>query len=97
MATCGEGKNSITETKAQDKLPIHYIIENMALADFCYPLKSSLVHFMDSIYFEIEKDITDENVILMSKFIEIISIDLERFVEIQQRMKISKGNPGGKT
>jgi hypothetical protein len=52
---------------------------------------------MDSIYFEIEKDITDENVILMSKFIEIISIDLERFVEIQQRMKISKGNPGGKT
>jgi len=28
-------------------------------------LKSSLVYFMDSIYFEIEKDVSDENVAMM--------------------------------
>jgi len=38
------------------------LIENMKMADFCYPLKSSLVYFMDSIYFEIEKDVSDDNV-----------------------------------
>jgi hypothetical protein len=34
----------------------------MKLADFCFPLKQALVYFMDSIYFDIEKDVSDDNV-----------------------------------
>jgi len=54
----------------------------MQLADFCFPLKSALVYFMDSIYFDIEKDVSEENIQKMINFIVIISNDLERFLEI---------------
>jgi hypothetical protein len=54
----------------------------MKLADFCFPLKSALTYFMDSIYFDIEKDVSDENIQKMFFFLEIISEDLERFIEI---------------
>ena len=57
------------------------------MADFCFPLKSALVYFMDSIYFDIEKDVSDENIQKMFSFNEIIATDLERFVEIQTRVK----------
>ena len=66
------------------------ILENMHLADFCFPLKSALVYFMDSIYFDIEKDVTDENIQKMYDFLQIIAADLERFIEIQQRNNQSK-------
>lgn len=59
----------------------------MQLADFCFPLKSALVYFMDSIYFDIEKDVTDENIGKMYDFMQIISVDIEKFIEIQQRNK----------
>ena len=62
LARCGEGKNSVTESIASEKMSLEDVIKNMEMADFCYPLKSSLVYFMDSIYFEIEKDVSDENV-----------------------------------
>jgi len=62
----------------------------MEMADFCYPLKSSLVFFMDSIYFHVEKDVSDENIAKMQKLIQIIYLDLEKFLDIQQRVK-SKG------
>lgn len=64
----------------------------MKLADFCFPLKSALTKFMNNIYFEIEKDVSDENIAKMFKFLEIVSDDLSRFVEIQMRMKSSKGS-----
>ena len=57
----------------------------MKLADFCFPLKKALVSFMDSIYFDIEKDVSEENIQKMINFIVIISNDLERFVEIQMK------------
>lgn len=87
LAYCGEGKNAGTETRCQEKLPIEDILENMQLADFCFPLKSALVYFMDSIYFDIEKDVTDENIGKMYDFMQIISVDIEKFIEIQQRNK----------
>ena len=65
LGNCGKGKNSVTESIAADKMSLFDLIENMKMADFCYPLKSSLVYFMDSIYFEIEKDVSDENVAMM--------------------------------
>jgi hypothetical protein len=97
LAYAGEGKNAGTETRAQEKLPINDIIENMKLADFCFPLKSALTYFMDSIYFDIEKDVSDENIQKMISFLEIISEDLERFIEIQQRLKQKSQGGGGKT
>jgi len=59
----------------------------MKLADFCYPLKNAIVYFMDSIYFDIEKDVSDENINKMFDFIQEISKDLKNFIEIQTRMK----------
>lgn len=58
----------------------------MKLADFCYPLKNAIVYFMDSIYFDIEKDVSDDNINKMYDFIQEISKDLKNFVEIQTRM-----------
>ena len=72
LAKCGEGKNSNTEAIASDKLPLSDLIRNMEMCDFCYPLKSSLVYFMDSIYFDVEKDVSEENIGKMNKVIKII-------------------------
>ena len=87
LAVSGEGKNAATESRAQEKLPIDDILANMKLADFCYPLKSAIVYFMDSIYFDIEKDVSDENINKMFDFIQEISKDMKNFNEIQMRMK----------
>jgi hypothetical protein len=62
LALSGQGRNSATEAIASDKLPIDDLIKNMEMADFCYPFKSALVFFMDSIYFEVEKDVSDDNI-----------------------------------
>jgi hypothetical protein len=70
------------------------LIENLRMADFCYPLKSSLVYFMDTIYFDIEKEVTDENIAKMNMVIEIIYEDLEKFIRIEQRVQKAKdGKP----
>jgi len=83
LGHCGEGKNSVTEGIASDKLSIDDLIENLRMADFCYPLKSSLIYFMDTIYFDVEKDVTDENIAKMNMVVEIIAEDLERFIRIE--------------
>jgi hypothetical protein len=73
----------LTEGIASDRLPLDDLIENLRMADFCYPLKSSLVYFMDTIYFDIEKEVTDENIAKMNMVIEIIYEDLEKFIRIE--------------
>ena len=87
LATGGEGHNSTTEALASDRLPIDDLISNLEIADFCYPLKSSLIYFMDSIYFDIEKDITDDNIVKMFKVVQMINDDLEKFFEIEMRVR----------
>jgi len=87
LATGGEGHNSTTEAIASDRLPIDDLISNLEIADFCYPLKSSLIYFMDSIYFDIEKDITDDNIVKMFKVVQMINDDLEKFFEIEMRVR----------
>lgn len=77
-------------------MPINDIIENMKLADFSFPLKSALTGFMNSIYFDIEKDVSDENIQKMFEFLKIISEDLDRFVEIQMRLRSSKNTTNNK-
>jgi len=87
LATGGEGHNSTTEAIASDRLPIDDLISNLEIADFCYPLKSSLIYFMDRIYFDIEKDITDDNIVKMFKVVQMINDDLEKFFEIEMRVR----------
>ena len=87
LSQCGDGKNSTTEAIAAEKIPLDDLIANMRMADFCYPLKSSLIQFMNSIYFDIEKDISDENIAKMWQIIQIMNQDIEKFQEIQQRVK----------
>ena len=82
LAKCGEGKNSNTEAIASDKLPLSDLIRNMEMCKFCYPFKSSLVYFMDSIYFDVEKDVSEENIGKMMKVMKIIIQDFDRFHEI---------------
>ena len=78
-------------------MPIDDVLENMKLADFCFPLKNALVYFMDSIYFDIEKEISEENIQKMIQFIFIIANDLERFIEIQAKLKQSKNSQNKQT
>jgi len=59
------------------------VIVNLKIADFCYPLKQALVFFMESIYFDIEKEVSEDNIERIKQFVNILSNDLERFVEIE--------------
>jgi len=58
---------------------------NMKLVDFCYPMKYSLMNFMKNIYFEIEKEISEEFSMNVWQVIQIVVDDLKKFVEIMQR------------
>ena len=87
LGRCGEGKNSVTESIASEKMSLGDCIENMKMADFCYPLKTSLVYFMDSIYFEIEKDVSDDNVAKMWEVVQIILEDMTKFIDIELRVQ----------
>ena len=51
---------------------------------------------MDSIYFDIEKDVSDENINKMFDFIQEISKDFKNFIEIQTRMKQVAGQKQAK-
>ena len=82
LSACGVGKHSATESIASDKLTLNDLILNLQMADFCFPLKSSLLYFMDSIYFDVEKDVTDDNIAKMFKVFKIMITDIEKFLEI---------------
>jgi len=82
LGTCCDGKNAKTEYIVSEKFSMDYVITNLKIADFCYPLKNALVYFMDSIYFDAEKEPSEENVEKMKDFLSIILVDLEKFVEM---------------
>lgn len=85
ISNSGIGKNASTETRAQALFPVKDVIVNLKLADFCYPLKSVLVFFLKNIYFEIEKEISEDFSMKVWEVIQIIIDDLTKFVEIMQR------------
>ena len=60
IAMSGLGKNVQCETRAQALLPIKDLLTNLSVADFCYPLKTSLLHFCQQIYLETEKEIGED-------------------------------------
>jgi hypothetical protein len=87
IAYSGMGKNAQCETRAQAKFPMEDLINNMQLADFCYPLKSSILQFLQHIYLDIEKEIGEDFINQVWKLIDLIVLDMEKFVKIMQRQK----------
>jgi hypothetical protein len=57
-------------------------IRNLEIADFCFPYKIALIYFIDNIYFDIEKEVSDDNINKIKKVISIISDDLEAFIAL---------------
>lgn len=70
------------------------MITNLILADFCYPLKSSLMFFLNHIFFDIEKEINEDFQLAVWDVIEIVIDDLTKFVEVMQRSKRIAGGGG---
>lgn len=82
LSLCGAGHNSFTESIAAEQMPLNDCIKNLEIADFCYPYKTSLIQFIDNIFFDIEKEVSDDNIQKIKIVIEIIRADLERFIVI---------------
>ena len=62
------------------------IISNLQVSDFCYPLKSSIVSFINEVHFDIEKDVSEENETKMFTIITHFSRDLQKFYEFQEHL-----------
>jgi hypothetical protein len=62
MAVSADGQVSETEVKAQQLYCIQDVIDNLHHSDFCYPFKSAVTDFANHVYFDIEKDMSDDNI-----------------------------------
>ena len=87
IAHAGMGKNAQCETRAQAMFPMKDLILNMEMADFCYPLKSSILMFLQNIYLDIEKEIGEDFIKLIWELIAHLIDDLKRFNEVMTRQK----------
>ena len=87
VANSGMGKNAQCETRAQALFPMEDLIINMSMADFCYPLKSSLLVFLEHIYLDVEKEIGEDFLNQVWQLIALLKEDVKRFVEVMQRQK----------
>ena len=66
----------------------------MKIADFCFPFKASLIFFMHHVYFDIEKEVTEDFTKVVWQIIEIVVEDLIKFTEVMQRSKRAAGGGG---
>lgn len=71
------------------------VIENMRIADFCYPFKSALMFFLQNVYFDIEKEVTEDFTKVVWQVLEIVVTDMLKFTEVMQRQKRASGGAGG--
>lgn len=60
------------------------MIENLKLAQFCYPLKSALIFFLHNVYFETEKTVSDDFISQVWTIIDLIIKDIKNFIEVMQ-------------
>lgn len=61
------------------------LIQNLETADFCYPLKSSMLLFLREIYLDTEKDIGEDFTNQVWGLIGRFETDLLKFVETMQK------------
>jgi hypothetical protein len=71
------------------------VIENMRIADFCYPFKSALMFFLQNVFFDIEKEVTEDFTKVVWNVLEIVMQDMLKFTEVMQRQKRAAGGAGG--
>ena len=62
------------------------LISNLGMAQFCFPLKSSIVSFVNNVYFDIEKDVADEDMAKMHTIITHFNNDFEMFHKLQESL-----------
>lgn len=87
IAAAGMGKNAQCETRAQAIFPMEDLIYNMETAEFCFPLKSSLLLFLEHIYLDTEKEIGEDFLNQVWELIDVLERDLIKFVKVMQRQK----------
>ena len=68
-------------------MPMKDLIQNMDLSDFCYPLKSSILLFLEQIYLDTEKEIGEDFTNQLWLLIARLEKDLLKFVEVMQKQK----------
>lgn len=89
ISQCGKGKNATSETRAQALFTMHDLIENFKMCDFCYSFKSSLVQYLNNIYFDTEKQMSEDFISQAWQIIDLIIQDLQKFIEVMQRSRRS--------
>jgi hypothetical protein len=67
----------------------------MQIADFCYPFKSALLFFLQHVYFDIEKEVTEDFTKVVWQVLDIICEDMLKFTEVMQRSKRAAAGGGG--
>lgn len=63
----------------------------MQIGDFCYPFKSALMFFLQNVYFDIEKEVTEDFTKVVWQVLEIVADDMLKFTEVMQRSKRAAG------
>ena len=84
VAYAAQGKNASCETRAQAVFSVQDVIVNMQLSDFCYPFKSALMFFLQNVYFDIEKEVTEDFTKVVWQVLEIVVEDMLKFTKVMQ-------------
>lgn len=66
----------------------------MQISDFCYPFKFALMFFLQHVYFDIEKEVTEDFTKVVWQVLEIVVEDMLKFTEVMQRSKRAAGGAG---
>lgn len=78
---CTEGKHEVTEAKAQTSvMDMHNISQMLKVNEFCWPLKSVIVQYLEQVFLITEKDdqFSDKDEVkLLQQIIEIVLQDIE--------------------
>lgn len=65
--------------------PVGELIMNLKLAEFCYPLKAALIYFLHNVYFETEKEMSEDFISQVWLVLELLIEDIREFVKVMQR------------
>lgn len=91
FATSAMGKNSVTEVLCQQLLSLECIKNQLAIASFCYPLKSVLFKYVLHVYLDIQKNMGDENLELIRGLMSIALDDLRFFYDFKTNPLVKTG------
>ena len=91
LATSAMGKNSVTEVMCQQLLSLECIKNQLAIASFCYPLKSVLFKYVLHVYLDIQKNMGDEHLELIRGLMSIAFDDLKLYYDFKTNPLVKTG------